>query len=76
MDNLLVWMGFNEAGAIEPRKRRANAGAAPPGCSFNEAGAIEPRKRSQPPPAGSGGMSFNEAGAIEPRKLLPDEGAS
>ena len=61
---------FNEAGAIEPRKRQDGKPDPMDAGGFNEAGAIEPRKRAfataEVEPAGAG---FNEAGAIEPRKL-------
>ena len=37
---------FNEAGAIEPRKREDRVSYSRCPASFNEAGAIEPRKHS------------------------------
>ena len=62
-------MGFNEAGAVMPRKGSglSSFGARSSGC-FNEAGAVMPRKGRNftiiPPIR----PSFNEAGAVMPRK--------
>ena len=60
--------GFNEAGAVMPRKARSLCIGGGRGRRFNEAGAVMPRKG----PLRSAGVSrsagFNEAGAVMPRK--------
>ena len=67
--------GFNEAGAMMPRKSRTPAGrpSGPTRSSrFNEAGAMMPGK-SRMSPSGLSSPSaprFNEAGAMMPRKRL------
>ena len=60
--------GFNEAGAVMPRKGGAFYALWVSRGSFNEAGAVMPRKgaiaRAGPQVVGG----FNEAGAVMPRK--------
>jgi len=61
--------GFNEAGAIKPRKTLAGRLGGMAFYSFNEAGAIKPRKTDvQEKKPNIDIDSFNEAGAIKPRK--------
>ena len=60
--------GFNEAGALEPRKTRRNHADPDQPLRFNEAGALEPRKTPTLLGLVITLKSFNEAGALEPRK--------
>ena len=68
--------GFNEAGAMMPRKsRRRRRPGATSRAGFNEAGAMMPRKSApaDDPEIGSG--RFNEAGAMMPRKSRSSKSA-
>ena len=60
--------GFNEAGAVMPRKGRLRSGSTPTWNGFNEAGAVMPRKGGKPASKPYGRAGFNEAGAVMPRK--------
>ena len=61
---------FNEAGAINPGKRKERLDMRRQASCFNEAGAINPGKQSQDDVPRISGFGFNEAGAINPGKPL------
>ncbi len=62
-------LGFNEAGAWEPRMLAPRPQDADGLARFNEAGAWEPRMPSHPFCWSRPDRRFNEAGAWEPRML-------
>ena len=61
-------MGFNEAGALTPRKHTILLINISICCCFNEAGALTPRKPGSYGNVDGLGRCFNEAGALTPRK--------
>ena len=68
--------GFNEAGAMKPRKSaRARVKWSMGGRSFNEAGAMKPRKSTIRYVRNNKCLiRFNEAGAMKPRKSWDGNG--